>query len=99
MRCPVIFCFFLAFGLSAVLKTAAQDSLSVARLKSIKGSSGTFSGFAKKDSLFLICFWSSNSDESIAALNTLNGELEKWQAAVPFRFMAVCVDEGKLANR
>jgi len=78
---------------------AAQDSLQVARLKSLKGVIAPFSVFEKKDSIFLICFWSTNSEESINELNSINANLEKWQALKPFRFMAVSVDEGKAANK
>jgi len=77
----------------------AQDSLQQARLKSLQGKIAPFSAFAKKDSLFLICFWSASSDESITELNSINTSLEKWQSMKPFRFMAVSVDEGKSANR
>jgi hypothetical protein len=77
----------------------AQDSLQQARLKSLQGKIATFSTFAKKDSLFLICFWSITSDESITELNSINANLEKWQSIKPFRFFAVSVDEGKTANR
>jgi hypothetical protein len=77
----------------------AQDSLQQARLKSLQGKIATFSTFAKKDSLFLICFWSITSDESITELNSINANLEKWQSIKPFRFFAVSIDEGKTANR
>ena len=77
----------------------AQDSLQQARLKSLQGKTASFSTFAKKDSLFLICFWSTTSDESIVELNSINANLEKWQSIKPFRFLAVSVDEGKTANR
>jgi hypothetical protein len=49
--------------------------------------------------LFLICFWSVNSEESITELNSINANLENWQSMRPFRFMAVSVDEGKAASR
>ena len=77
----------------------AQDSLQQARLKSLQGKVATFSTFAKKDSLFLICFWATTSDESITELNSINANLEKWQNIRPFRFMAVSIDEGKTANK
>ncbi len=73
----------------------AQDSLLQARLKSLKGATAPFSQLAKKDSLFLICFWATTSDESIAELNAINADLDKWKSAVPFRFMAISIDEGK----
>ena len=76
-----------------------QDSLQVARLKSLQGKMASFSSFAKKDSLFLICFWSVESEESITELNAIQANLEHWQSLVPFRFMAVSVDEGKTASR
>ena len=76
-----------------------QDSLQQAKIKSLQGKIAPFSQFAKKDSLFLICFWSVSSEESITELNSINANLESWQSMKPFRFMAVSVDEGKTANR
>ena len=78
---------------------SAQGSIQEAKIKSLQGKIAPFSVFAKKDSLFLICFWSVSSDESITELNSINANLEHWQSLLPFRFMAVSVDEGKLANR
>jgi hypothetical protein len=85
----------ILFSLSA----SAQGSIQEAKIKSLQGKIEPFSVFAKKDSLFLICFWSLSSDESITELNSINTNLEHWQSLLPFRFMAVSVDEGKLANR
>lgn len=81
------------------LAAEGQDSLQQARLKSLQGKIAPFSSFAKKDSLFLICFWSATSDESITELNSINAHLEQWQKMKSFRFMAISVDEGKTANR
>lgn len=81
------------------LAAAGQDSLQQAKLKSLQGKIAPFSVFAKKDSLFLICFWSVASEESITELNSINSNLENWQKLANFRFMAVSVDEGKAANR
>jgi hypothetical protein len=81
------------------LSASAQESIQEAKIKSLQGKIAPFSVFAKKDSLFLICFWSLSSDESITELNSINANLEHWESLLPFRFMAVSVDEGKLANR
>ncbi len=81
------------------LTAAGQDSLQLARLKSLQGKIATFSSFAKKDSLFMICFWSVESEESITELNSINTNLEQWQKLVPFRFMAISSDEGRMTSR
>ena len=81
------------------LAAAGQDSWQQAKLKSLQGKIAPFSVYAKKDSLFLICFWSVASEESITELNSINSNLENWQKMANFRFMAVSVDEGKSANR
>ncbi|HEY4935905.1 MAG TPA: hypothetical protein VII44_04960 [Puia sp.] len=94
MKTFLIFCLLLIS-----LAVAGQDSLHQARLKSLQGKIAPFSTFAKKDSLFLICFWSVSSDESISELNSINANLKKWQSMKPFRFLAISVDEGKTANR
>jgi hypothetical protein len=88
--------FFLVLTATAA---AAQDSLSVARLKSLKGIVSPFSAIEKKDSLFLICFWSTSSEESINELNGINASLDQWKMSVPFRFLGINVDEGKAANK
>ena len=88
----------ICFALYSV-NAMGQDSLREARLKSLQGKIAPFSTFAKKDSLFLICFWSAESDECITELNVINTNLEHWQTMVPFRFLAISVDEGKTANR
>jgi hypothetical protein len=91
----ILILWLIIFSLAA----ECQDSLQQARLKSLQGKIAPFSAFAKKDSLFLICFWSATSDESITELNSINGNLEQWQKMKSFRFMAISVDEGKTANR
>ena len=91
----ILFFYFILFSISAT----GQDALDQARLKSLQGKIAPFSFFAKKDSLFLICFWSVTSEESITELNSINANLENWQKLRNFRFMAVSIDEGKLANR
>ncbi|HEY8733435.1 MAG TPA: hypothetical protein VIL90_02645 [Puia sp.] len=91
----ILFYCLILFSIAA----EGQDSLQQAKIKSLQGKIAPFSVFAKKDSLFLICFWSVSSDESITELNSINTNLEHWKTLMPFRFMAVAVDEGKLANR
>jgi hypothetical protein len=94
MQKILVFCLFLSS-----LSTSAQETLQDAKIKSLQGKIAPFSVFAKKDSLFLICFWSVSSEESITELNSINDNLEHWLSLVPFRFMAVSIDEGKQANR
>ncbi|MDP4132108.1 MAG: hypothetical protein Q8918_02075 [Bacteroidota bacterium] len=89
--------FLLLFFSATVVE--AQDSLSQARLKTLKGVVAPFSTIAKKDSLFLICFWATSSDESVQEMNAINAGLDNWKSSVPFRFLGVCVDEGKAANK
>jgi hypothetical protein len=81
------------------MTASGQDSLQFARLKSLQGKTAPFSFFARKDSLFVICFWSVESEESITELNSINANLERWQNQVPFRFMAVSADEGRTTSR
>jgi hypothetical protein len=91
---------FMMIFLIMFSKTASgQDSLQFARLKSLQGKIAPFSFFAKKDSLFVICFWSVESEESITELNSINTNLDHWQSQVPFRFMAVSADEGRMSSR
>jgi cytochrome c biogenesis protein CcmG, thiol:disulfide interchange protein DsbE len=89
----------LSITLFTASHTQAQDSLPQARLKSLRGTIAPFSTIQKGDSLFLICFWATTDDQSISQLNAINGNLERWKSIVPFRFLAVSIDEGKLANK
>ena len=81
------------------ISAAGQDSLLMARLKSLQGKIAPFSSYVKKDSLLLICFWSVESEESITELNSINTNLAQWQNQVPFRFMAISTDEGRMSSR
>jgi cytochrome c biogenesis protein CcmG/thiol:disulfide interchange protein DsbE len=83
----------------AVVASHAQTPLQKASLRNMRGVIAPFSDITKKDSLILICFWSSNSDESINELNAINVKYEAWKEQTHFRMMAVCIDTGKLANR
>jgi hypothetical protein len=90
---------FISILILLSMSVMSQDSIQVARLKSLKGIITPFSTIAKKDSIFLIYFWSTNSDLSIDALNAINANLEKWQSMRSFRFLAVCVDDAKSAGK
>jgi cytochrome c biogenesis protein CcmG, thiol:disulfide interchange protein DsbE len=94
MKTVLVF-FLIGFSISG----SCQDSLQQARLKTLQGKIRSFSSIAKKDSLFLICFFSVNSEESISELNSINTNLESWQNMKHFRFLAVSVDEGNAANK
>jgi len=82
-----------------VLYARAQTSLDKAQLKNLRGSMVSFSSLTQKDTLILVCFWSTSSDESVSELNAINANYEKWKRAVPFHMMAVSADEGMDANK
>ncbi|HTQ63622.1 MAG TPA: redoxin domain-containing protein [Puia sp.] len=77
----------------------AQNSLSEARMKTLKGTIVPFSTATQKDSLILVCFWSTTSDASINELNAINANYDKWKEMLSFKLMAVSVDEGQTANK
>ncbi len=80
-------------------RAVAQIQLDSVLLKPLKGPNASFSSFTQKDSIVLICFWSSGSEASINALNAINTKFENWKQLVGFKMMAVCVDEGKDVGR
>ena len=59
----------------------------------------SFGTITARDSLVLICFWSSASEESIDELNAINTHWINWQKEVHFRLIAVAVNEGKASGR
>lgn len=77
----------------------AQPELASAQLRNLHGKIQSYSTITQKDSLVLICFWSTNSEPSVSALNAINSNYERWQAAVNFRLMIVSIDEGKALSK
>ena len=76
-----------------------QPALADAQLKTLRGSQVSYSSLTQKDSLILVCFWSTSSEESINELNAISANLEKWKAMTPFRMLAISLDEGKAVNK
>jgi len=83
--------------LCSVIK--AQSSLPEAQIKTLRGAIIPFSSAIQKDSLILVCFWSTNSDMSITELNAINAKFEKWKTGLSFKLMAVAIDEGQSVSR
>jgi AhpC/TSA family protein len=77
----------------------AQGSLESAQLKNLHGKIQTFSQITQKDTMVLICFWSTVSDPSIAELNAINQRYEQWQSGFKFRLMIVSIDDPKTASK
>ena len=77
----------------------AQTDLASAQLKNMHGKVQPFSAITQKDSIVLVCFWATTSDESVAELNAINAKYESWKMLAKFRLMVVSVDEGKAANK
>jgi len=77
----------------------AQSSLPEAMLKTTRGAMVSFSSVTKKDSVILVFFWASTSEQSMNELNAISAKYDKWKEIAVFKMMAVSVDEGKLANR
>lgn len=89
------FCLFIFTGLTSI----SQTNLAEAKIRNLHGTMVPFSTAVQKDSLILVCFWATTSDASINELNAINANYDKWKAEVPFRMMAVSIDEGKAANK
>jgi hypothetical protein len=77
----------------------AQPDFGSATVKNLHGAMVPFSSLAVKDSVILICFWACSSEASIDELNAINANYERWKLDLHFKMMAICVDEGKSANR
>lgn len=90
---------FASLWLLAVSASAQPASLGDIQLKNLRGKMVGFSTLAPSDSLTLVCFWSPNSDESIAELNAINTKLDAWKKSVSFDLIAVAEEAGTVANR
>lgn len=76
-----------------------QPTLSTAQIKTLRGAMVQFSTATQKDSLILVCFWATTSEQSISELNAINAKFDKWKQGLSFKLMAVAIDEGNTANR
>ena len=99
--CQIFFTKLIATGCFVLLcfVVDAQSSLPTAQIKTLRGSIIPFSSAVQKDSLVLVCFWSTTSEMSITELNAINAKFEKWKEGLAFKLMAVAVDEGKTISR
>ncbi len=92
-------CLLLFVCLSPGDRLSAQPSLSPAMLKPLRGPSASFGSLTEKDSIVLLLFWATGSQQSIDELNAITAKDEKWKQLGNFKMMAVCVDEGKDVGR
>jgi cytochrome c biogenesis protein CcmG/thiol:disulfide interchange protein DsbE len=76
----------------------AQEGIGGSMLKTLRGKMVTYASLTVKDSVVLVCLWSTQSEESIAELNAINAKYENWKSSLPFTLLAVSVDENN-ANR
>jgi cytochrome c biogenesis protein CcmG, thiol:disulfide interchange protein DsbE len=88
--------FFLAFFL---IGSTQPDDPGKAELKTVRGKIVSFSSITQNDSLTLVCFWSTSSEESITELNQINSSYDNWRKNISFHLVAVSVDQGNNANR
>ena len=92
---PVIgLCLVLLFSYAK-----SQSSLPSAQIKTLRGALVSFATATQKDSMILVCFWSTTSEQSINELNAINAKFDKWKTSLSFKMMAVAVDEGQAASR
>jgi cytochrome c biogenesis protein CcmG/thiol:disulfide interchange protein DsbE len=89
MACFVLTVFFIQ----------AQPSLSETMLKNMHGAMISFSSATRKDSIILVCFWATTSEQSINELSAINAHYEKWKETTPFKMMAVSIDQGNMAAK
>jgi AhpC/TSA family len=89
----------MVISITGSQRILAQAPLESAQLKNLHGKIQTFSQITQKDTMVLICFWSTTSDPSIAELNAINQRYEQWQTGLKFRLMIVSVDEAKTASK
>jgi hypothetical protein len=80
-------------------RASAQTQLDSVVVKTLRGANASFSSLIKKDSIVLICFWSSSTEASINELSAINTKFQNWTKLANFKMMAVCVDEGKDIGR
>jgi hypothetical protein len=94
-----IFCLFCLCLLGLRARVDAQSSPDSILLKTVKGKMVSYSSVAGQSPLLLVCFWSVNSEASIAELNALNARYAKYKKPPPFIVLGICIDEGNLVNR
>ncbi len=81
------------------LRLVAQPTLASVELRTLRGATEKFAALTAKDSIVLVCFWSTGSERSIDELNAINAQYEKWKQTAVFKMMAICEDEGRDVGR
>jgi peroxiredoxin len=93
-----IFYLFTLFLAGVWTRVDAQSSADSIQLKTVKGKLVSYSSVTSQSPLVLVCFWSVNSDASIAEMNALNTQYAKYKKP-SFLLLGICIDEGNLVNR
>ena len=93
-----LICFFSALLLASSC-VAQTNPLGSVELKTLRGKTVSFSSITQTDSLVLVCFWSTSSQESISELTALNSSFENWKMRVKFHLIAVATDVGVEAGK
>lgn len=88
--------FFQAHAQDQATSQLPPDSI---QMKPLRGPIVTWASLLRKDSIFIVCFWSVNSESGIQELNAINARYEKWKQSTPFHLLAISCDAGNLQNR
>jgi cytochrome c biogenesis protein CcmG/thiol:disulfide interchange protein DsbE len=73
----------------------AQNQLPATKIKTLAGIEAAFNTVAAGDTAIVVSFWATWCIPCITELETINDELPRLRKAVPFKYIAISVDDAR----
>lgn len=93
----ILLCIVLGMGTGAT----AQESFPSVRIKELTGKEVDFSKLIAQsgDTAIVVSFWATWCVPCITELDNINDQYTDWQAAKPFKLLAVSIDDARTSQR
>lgn len=93
-----LFCF--VFVVCTFYFISAQSSLPDVKIKSLKGEEFLFSSLGtNSDTAIIVSLWATWCIPCILELETIKEKYDEWQKEIPFKLIAISIDDARTAQR
>lgn len=87
-------------GVFLFLVSHSQSNLASTKIKNLNNKDIEFSNLVEgKDTLYVVAFWATWCIPCIAELDNISDEYGNWQKEVPFKLIAISIDDSRTAQR
>jgi thiol-disulfide isomerase/thioredoxin len=94
---------FLAIAICSLFLSAvsAQENFPAVTIKSASGKDADFSKLMTQsgDTAIIVSFWATWCVPCITELDNINDQYKEWQAATPFKLLAISIDDSRTSQR